>query len=172
MTEKAYLKKKLELEDWLSEARKGSKRRIEKRLKAVWIYHYGHTKSPQKIAVELESSRSRVLQWLRDYRLYGIKGLLDRQIPGRPAQLNKTQRQELKKLILKNPRQLGFSKRIWDWEILDELIQNKFSISYHPGHLRRILNQHRRYIQRSRIKDIRMGRKPMNKWQRKDSHKK
>jgi hypothetical protein len=50
--------------------------------------------------------------------------------PGRPARLTKTQKQELKEMILAGPEEAGYASACWTSLMVQELIQKKFGKGY------------------------------------------
>ena len=67
--------------------------RVARRLHAVLLNHGGNTSG--EIATLLDSPRSRVSEWLKNYEDYGYDGLLEGYRPGRPPTLTSEQKHAL-----------------------------------------------------------------------------
>jgi transposase len=93
-----------------------------------------------RIADQLSVSRSRVNEWLRCFEVNGLKSIFSGKRTGRPTKMTRDQRLWLKKVLRKSPTQAGFDSQRWNWKILDQLLKRECAISYHQGHLRRILS--------------------------------
>lgn len=113
--------------------------RVARRIHAVLLNHEGVTSGG--IAGIFNTARSRVSQWLKDYEDFGDEGLLEGYRPGRPAQLLEAQRSVLSAIIDSGPVAYGFLGGVWTSPMIARVIEDEFSVRYHPGHVRRLLHQ-------------------------------
>jgi transposase len=60
--------------------------------------------------------------------------------PGRPGKLTKTQRRELAALIKAGPQAAGDTSGCWKTPMMQDLIQTRFGVSYHPPYLATVLH--------------------------------
>jgi len=59
-------------------------------------------------------------------------------VPPKPR-LSETQRQQLKKLLLAGPEQLGYETPLWTCPRVAHLIEQQFGVRYHEGHVWKLL---------------------------------
>jgi len=72
------------------QAERGGACRVAKRLQAVVLNVEGHASG--ELAGILKAPRSKVSEWLLNYQMYGLEGLLEGYRSGRPAALTATGR--------------------------------------------------------------------------------
>jgi transposase len=67
------------------------------------------------------------------------------------------QKQKLSELLLKTPAECGFDKYLWTQQLITDLIQREFGISYHHDHIGLILKElgftHQKPMRRARERD-------------------
>ncbi len=81
-----------------------------------------------------------VMRW-RDARDEGgMAALQVRFSPGRPAKLDKRQRQRLVKLLLRGAMAHGYRTEIWTTARITRLIWKTFRVRYHRDHVGRLLH--------------------------------
>jgi len=98
-------------------------------------------KEPAEIARLLKVDDQTVRAWRRIYRKTGRAGLASRKAPGRPTELGPQEREHLAELLLKTPAECGFDKYLWTQQLIADLIQREFNVSYHHDHVGVILHQ-------------------------------
>jgi transposase len=83
-------------------------------------------------------------QTVRDYRnrflLNRMASLTYKCPPGRPSKLTKTQRRELAELIKAGPQAAGYTSGCWNTPMMQDLIQTRFGVLYHPHYLATLLH--------------------------------
>ena len=83
-------------------------------------------------------------QTVRDYRntflVKGMASLAYTRPPGRPRKLTKTQRHKLAEWIKAGPQAAGYTSGCWRTPMIQDLIQNRFGVSYHPPYLSTLLH--------------------------------
>jgi transposase len=83
-------------------------------------------------------------QTVRDYRnqflIKGMASLAYKRPPGRPSKLSKTQRRELAQSLKAGPQAAGYTSGCWNTPMIQDLIQTRFSVSYHPHYLATLLH--------------------------------
>ena len=83
-------------------------------------------------------------QTVRDYRnqflIKGMASLAYKRPPGRPSKLSKAQRRELAKMIKAGPQAAGYTSGCWNTPMIQDLIQSRFGVSYHPHYLATLLH--------------------------------
>jgi transposase len=110
-----------------------------RRLSAVALFGEGLNNS--EIGRRLRVSNQTVSRWRKLYRKRGRKALKKAGRAGRKPALSEQQRQGLVERLLQGPEQLGYETPLWTCGRVGHLIENEYGVSYHPGHVWRILRQ-------------------------------
>jgi len=95
----------------------------------------------QHIAQALAVTQGAVSQWLQQARLQGVTALRDHPAPGAPPLLTSDERALLGALLLEGAEACGFRRDVWTSKRVTQLIKEQFGVTYHPGHVRRLLGQ-------------------------------
>lgn len=138
--------------------------RVARRIHAIVLNSDG--KSSGEIATVLKSPRSKVSEWLRCYSEHSFEGLLEGYRSGRPSGLNEKQRAELGDIIESGPVSYGFLSGIWTSPMIAKVIEGEFSVSYHPGHVRKILHEMNFSVQRPKKLLAKADPAKQNRWRR------
>jgi transposase len=109
------------------------------------------------IAAALQVDDQTVRRWRRVCNARGREGLLSRQHQGRPCRMSQEQKQQLSALLLKKPIECGLDRYLWTQQLIADLIEREFGISYHHDHIGVILKElgftHQKPMRRSRERD-------------------
>lgn len=138
--------------------------RLWKRLKAIWLYQKGYR--PEDILAAVDVSRRSIFYWLKRYRALGIKGLREKEHPGRPRGLENEQWDRLSEILDSGPVAYGFSSGIWTCSRVGHVIQAEFGVSYHEDHVRKILHRLGFSVQRPIKKLARADAQWQQRWVR------
>lgn len=138
--------------------------RVAKRIHTVLLNHDGLTSGD--IASLLKAPRSRVSEWLKNYEQYGYDGLLEGYRPGRPPALSEKQRQTFCDILDSGPVAYGFLSGVWTSPMIARVIKEEFGVSYHPGHVRKLLHQLGFSVQRPRRLLARADPHKQDRWHR------
>jgi transposase len=111
--------------------------RVAKRIHAVLLCAQGRTSG--EITTLVDAPRSCVAEWLRNYEEHGYEGLLEGHRSGRPSRLSEKQKELLSDIIESGPVAYGFLSGVWTSIMISKVIQEEFSIEFHPGHVRKLL---------------------------------
>ena len=109
-----------------------------RRLRAVELYEQGWR--PARIAEALDVSRGAVSQWLKIYREEGVDALRKKGAK-KPSRLTPEQQDELAAMLSGAPEDFGLAGLVWTRARVAELIEREFGISYHVGHVGKILKR-------------------------------
>lgn len=112
--------------------------RVATRLHAVVLNMEGKT-APQ-IATILKVHRSKVSIWLRSWQQYGMDGVLEGHRSGRLPALSDRQKQKLADILDSGPVAYGFTTGVWTSPMVARVIEEEYSVAYHPAHVSRILH--------------------------------
>jgi len=138
--------------------------RVAKRIHAVLLNHDGYTSG--QITALLKAPRSRVSQWLKDYEHYDYEGLLEGYRSGRPCEMTSRDEQSLADIIDSGPVAYGYLSGVWTSPMIARVIQEEFGITYHPGHVRRLLHRLGFSVQRPRRTLARADAQQQDRWHR------
>ena len=112
--------------------------RVVRRIQALLAL--ADNQSVQEVAEMLNLGQ----QTIRDYRnaflLKGVSSLVYTRPPGRPSTLTPSQRRELATLIKAGPQAAGYTSGCWNTPMIQDLVQSRFSASYHPHYLATLLH--------------------------------
>jgi transposase len=146
------------------EAEREGAYRVAKRLQAVVLNSEGRTSG--ELATMLKAPRSKVSEWLSQYQTSGVDGLLEGYRSGRPPLLTAEQRTQLGDIIDGGPVGYGLDTGIWTSPMLSWVIEEEFNITYHPGHVRKLLHTMGFSIQRPRRILARADAVAQDRWHR------
>ena len=146
------------------EAERDGAYRVAKRLQAVVLNSEGRTSG--ELAGILKAPRSKVSEWLSLYQRHGVDGLLEGYRSGRPSSLTVEQRTQLGDLLDSGPGAYGLDTGIWTSPMLAWVIEEEFGITYHPGHVRKLLHQMDFSVQRPRRVLARADAAAQDRWHR------
>jgi transposase len=96
-------------------------------------------KQPTVVARTLSASRSSIYRWQHAFKRKGQAGLVAKPIPGRPPRLTLKQKERLAWVLLEGPLKMGYKTDLWTLERIAQVIQKRYCIAYHPGHVWKIL---------------------------------
>lgn len=136
--------------------------RVAVRLEAIMFSVQGQTTG--QIAQGLQVDRTRVHAWIGAWNEYGDEGLLEGHRSGRPAQLNTPQREQLADILDSGPVAHGLNTGVWSSPLIAQIIEEEFGVSYHPGHVRRLLKQLNFSVQRPKTRLVQADPKKQNRW--------
>ena len=129
-----------ELDNALNKARRQGDLTLVNRILSVLAFGEGDYADFSAIGKLFRVSGETVRQWVSKYMLSGVEGLLARkQPPGRKPKLNKTQRQELSRLIEEGPQKAGFPGGCWRTPMLQKLIHQRFGVFYAVKYISELL---------------------------------
>jgi transposase len=117
---------------------KGTAAELERRRRrAVELVERGE--SPTVVARILGVQTASVHRWRRLARQ--PNGLEAKPTPGPKARLSADQLSQLEKLLLQGAKAHGWHNELWTADRVTRLIQQRFDVSFHPEHVRKILKQ-------------------------------
>ncbi|MFN0101433.1 MAG: IS630 family transposase [Bryobacteraceae bacterium] len=146
------------------EAEREGAYRVAKRLQAVFLNAEGRTSG--ELADILKAPRSKVSEWLAQYQTCGLDGLLEGYRSGRPPLLTAEQRTQLGDILDSGPVAYGLDTGIWTSPMLAWVIEEEFNVTYHPGHVRKLLHTMGFSVQRPRRVLARADAAAQDRWHR------
>ena len=115
----------------------GDLRLVKFILTILAVVHYQET---AQAALVLQLSVEQVESYVHKFLCYGVRGVAFKKSPGRPPKLNQEQRQELARLIDEGPEKCGFSGACWRSPMIQQLIVEKFGVSYSVFYIAELLH--------------------------------
>ncbi len=147
------------------EAEQDGEYRVAKRIHAVLLCAENEHTSGQ-IANLLKAPRSKVSFWLGRYEKEGISGLLEGHRPGRPSGLSPEQEMRLSDIIESGPVAYDFLGGVWTSPMIARVLKQEFDLTYHPGHVRKILYRLGFSVQRPKRELAKADPDLLNRWRR------
>ena len=92
-----------------------------------------------EIAQLVGVSLSSVKRWKKAWKDGGEQALAAKPHPGPSQKLSDCQKQRLTKILSCGARAAGYRTELWTCKRIAKVIEKAFGISYHPGHVWRIL---------------------------------
>jgi transposase len=97
--------------------------------------------SQADVARFLRVSRQSVSRWHEDWQQGGVQALKKAPRTGRPPQLSEAQLRHVERELLKGARANGYSTELWTLQRVAEVIAKITAVSYHPGHVWKVLRK-------------------------------
>jgi transposase len=98
-------------------------------------------KSQADVAKELGVSRQSVSRWYADWQAKGVSGLAGAGRAGRLPRLDASQLRRVAGELGKGARAHGYPTDLWTLARVAEVIEAATGVSYHPGHVWKVLHQ-------------------------------
>jgi transposase len=112
--------------------------RLLLRLQSILLWADGE--EIENIANICITTERTIYNWRNLFIFKRVDGLRYRKSSGRKNKLNKSQKKELKELILAGPENNGYKTGVWTCAIIQELIFKKFGVEYSIGYVSQLLN--------------------------------
>jgi transposase len=112
---------------------------LRRRRRAAQLFRQGKTKA--EVARELEVSRQSVSRWHADWMAGGTTALRGAGRAGRLPRLDDADLRRVERRLKKGPLASGYPTDMWTLQRVAEVIQSETGVTYHPGHVWRILGQ-------------------------------
>lgn len=117
---------------------KGKKGELEtRRRQAVALRKTGL--STRAVAKVIGCAPASVTRWEQEFDQGGPAGLNPKPQGGSRSKLSDQRREELSKILVKGAREAGFPTELWTLSRVKLVIEREFDVTYHIGHLWRVL---------------------------------
>lgn len=120
--------------------------------------------SPEEVVAALGFHRSRIYQWLKQYREEGEAGLETRPITGRPRKVEDQYSDLLRDLVKENPLQYDFHDALWTREMIREVLDKRWGIKVCLSTVGNILKRFGITAQRPRFKAYEQNQELVDQW--------
>lgn len=142
---------------------KGLERR---RLKAAGYFAQGKTQV--WVARHFSVSRPAAHAWYWAWKDRGTAGLRSKGRSGAPPKLNRKQLKKIEKELVRGPKAQGYSTELWTLERIARLIKKTTRVTYHPGHVWRLLHDLGWSSQKPETRSRERNERKIRQWMRKD----
>jgi transposase len=110
-----------------------------RRLRALQLKERGWSR--REIAEALGVAEDTVGRWIARARVGGREALRARPGPGRSPRLTPRQRRLIPEFLWHGPEAHGFRGEVWTCARIAKVIEQEFGVSYHKGHVARLLKE-------------------------------
>ena len=110
-----------------------------RRMKAAALFAQG--KSQADVVRVLHVSRQSASRWHPDWKAHGRTGLKAAGRAGRKPRLTQKQIRRVEQQLLRGPKAHGYKTDLWTLPRIATLIKKTCGVSYHPGHVWRVMRQ-------------------------------
>jgi len=138
--------------------------RVALRIQGIMLSLEKH--SVADIAQLLHVHRSTVHEWVVAWNVYGKEGLYEGHRSGRPPALTGEDKIRLSDIVDSGPVAYGLQTGVWSSPIIAKIIEDEFAVTYHPGHVRKLLKEMGFSVQRPTTKLVQADLAKQNKWTR------
>lgn len=136
-----------------------------RRKRAAGMFEKGRTAS--EVGRHLGVTRQVAHRWRQAWERGGKEALESKGKAGRKPQITDEQREQIVDALLKGPFAAGHRTELWTLPRVSWLIEEITSVSYHPGHVWRLLGSLGFSCQRPERRAIERDEKAVRAWQRK-----
>jgi transposase len=119
-----------------------------------------------EIGRRLRVSNQTVSRWRKEYQQGGNVALRGAGRAGRLPCLDEADKNRLVDLLQQGPERLGYETPLWTCQRVADLIERDFQISYHPGHVWRILGQLNWSVQQPVGRALERNQTAIDEWKR------
>lgn len=122
--------------------------------------------SVNDIARLLHVHRSAVHSWIAAWNEHREFGLMEGHRSGRPPKMSDEHKQRLADIVDSGPVAYGLNSGVWTSPMISQIIQEEFRVTYHQGHVRKLLKQLGFSVQSPTTQLMQADPKKQNKWTR------
>ena len=137
----------------------------KRRFAAVKLFDKGLNNS--EIGRRLKVSNQTVSRWRKECQEGGNVALRGAGRAGRLPCLDESDKARLVDLLHQGPERLGYETPLWTCPRVADLIERDFQISYHPGHVWRLLGQLNWSVQQPVGRALERNEAAIAEWKRK-----
>ena len=136
----------------------------KRRLKAVVLFEkgWGSGAVARRLGVRRQSAHA----WQQQWRTQGRSGLLSKGAAGRKSRLSEAQEAALADAILAGPEVAGYATAVWTLPRLAKLIEERFGVRYHAGHVWHLLGRLGFSCQRPTRRALERNERAIRRWKR------
>jgi len=125
-------------------------------------------KSISEVARIVKVSKSSVKGWNDAVKRGGLEALAAKPHPGRKPRLNRGQRKQLLRILLRGPLQAGYRTDLWTCKRVAEAVKHRLGVTFHPGHVWKLLRSLNWTCQKPEQRARERNEAAIEQWRRKD----
>lgn len=137
--------------------------RLVKRIHALLCIMEGE--SVAEVSTLLGLGEQTVRDYVHAFIRKGVDSLVYHKPSGRPPKLTKSQRKELRDLLIAGPEAAGYVSGCWTANMLQDLIGRRFGTAYHPHYVCTLLQQLGFSFQKARFVSDHLDEEARRQWQ-------
>jgi len=134
-------------------------------MQAARLLEKGYSQS--EVARRVGAHRQSVSQWAVELREKGRAGLRQAGRAGRKPRLDPAKIGKLERGLKRGPEALGYQTSLWTSARVGRLIEQECGVTYHPGHVWRILRQLGWSCQRPTGRALERNEEKIRQWKQK-----
>jgi len=122
--------------------------------------------SQSEVARRVGAHRQSVSKWAAELEAKGRAGLKQAGRAGRKPRLSAKQISQIEQGLKRGPQALGYETSLWTANRVAHLIEQESGVSYHPGHVWKILRQLGWSCQRPAGRALERDEKAIERWKK------
>jgi transposase len=122
--------------------------------------------SQSEVARRVGAHRQSVSKWASELKSKGRAGLKKAGRAGRKPRLSAEQISRIEHVLNRGPQALGYETSLWTANRIVHLIEQEFRVSYHPGHVWKILRRLGWSCQRPADRALERNEKAIERWKK------
>lgn len=138
----------------------------KRRLKAGVFFQEGKTQA--WVARHFLVSTATTNAWHKAWKKNRKIGLLSKGRSGRPPKLTEKELRQVERVLLRGPKAEGYTTELWTLERIAKVIKKTTKITYHPGHVWKILRDLHWTSQKPETRARERNEKKIQTWIRKE----
>ena len=148
---------------------RGVRRDFEALEKRRWaaIQLFGEELNNSEVGRRLKVCNQTVSRWRKQYVKGGKPALEKAGRAGRKPLLNGTDQRRLVELLKRGPERLGYETPLWTCWRVAHLIEKEFGVTYHAGHVWKVLRALHWSVQRPVGRALERNEADIEEWKRK-----
>jgi len=151
-----------QLNQRLESARQLGDLRMVTRITAISLIGNGVDYSIVTSTLQISSEAIRL--WVLNFLVTGPESLKSKKSPGRKPKLTKTQKRQLKAMIVKGPQNAGYPSACWRSPMIQNLIQEPFGVFYSVHYIAELLKNMGFSYQKAGFVSDHLDRKKRQQW--------
>ena len=120
----------------------------------------------EEVAEALGVTKAAVSKWMKAVREGGEKALHARLRKGATPKLTREELESLPELLAQGATEYGFREELWTCERVAQIIAWEFGVTYHKGHVARVLKELNWTLQKPAVRDIRRNDAEIAHWRK------
>jgi transposase len=128
------------------------------------IFAAAHYQTSEHAARVLQLSEPQVLNYIKQFLIYGVDGVGFKKPRGRKSKLTKGQQRELCSLIDQGPQACGFDGGCWRSPMIQKLILDRFGVCYDVFYIAQLLHNLGFSFQRARFVSDHLDEQQRRDW--------